>query len=193
MPNEFENMNQAQKILNAAFKCISARGYANVSLRDIAYEAGVVLSQLNYYYQNKEGLFIEIVKTLSQKYLHEIESNLKKGTSKKERISFLIKYFQEMLRQNAELFKILFDLTSMAIWSATLKELVNDLFHNLTELIEKYIVSEFSDKEEYQHHSTATLSRMMLGTLFGISIQVILADGNEDMINSLSTLKILFE
>ena len=193
MLNELENMNQAQKILKAAFNCISARGYANVSLRDIADEAGVVLSQLNYYYKNKEGLFIEIVKMLSQKYLHEIESNLKKGKSKKERISFLIKYFQEMLRQNAELFKILFDLTSMALWSAALKELVNDLFHRLTELIEKYIVSEFSDQEEFQNHSTTTLSRMMLGTLFGTSIQVILADGNEDMIDSLSALKILFE
>jgi len=109
MPNELENMNQAQKILNAAFKCISARGHANVSLRDIADEAGVVLSQLNYYYKNKEGLFIEIVKTLARQYLNEIEDNLKKGKSEKERITYLIKYFQEMLRKNPELFKLLFE------------------------------------------------------------------------------------
>jgi hypothetical protein len=125
--------------------------------------------------------------------LNEIEDNLKKGETKKERMSLLINYFQEMLRQNAELFKILFDLISMALWSEALKELENDLFHRLTELIEKYIVSEFSDQEEFQNHSTTTLSRMILGTLFGTSIQVILADGNEDMIDSLSTLKILFE
>lgn len=191
MPNELENMNQAQKILNAAFKCISARGYANVSLRDIADEAGVVLSQLNYYYKNKEGLFIEIVKTLARQYLNEIEDNLKKGKSEKERITYLIKYFQEMLRKNPELFKLLFDLTSMALWSASLKELLNDLFNSLAGLIEKYIVNDFSDKEKFK--SPITLSRMMLGTLFGTSIQVILANEKEDMIDSLSTLKVLFE
>jgi AcrR family transcriptional regulator len=69
--SEETNVSQAQKILNAAFKCISERGYANVSLRDIADEAGVVLSQLNYYFKNKEGLFKEIVKTLARQYLHE--------------------------------------------------------------------------------------------------------------------------
>jgi AcrR family transcriptional regulator len=191
MPNELENMNQAQKILNAAFKCISARGYANVSLRDIADEAGVVLSQLNYYYKNKEGLFIEIVKTLAQQYLNEIEDNLKKGKSEKERITYLIKYFQEMLRKNPELFKLLFDLTSMALWSASLKELLNDLFNSLAGLIEKYIINDFSDKEKFK--SPIILSRMMLGTLFGTSIQVILANEKEDMIDSLSTLKVLFE
>lgn len=191
MPNELENMNQAQKILNAAFKCISARGYANVSLRDIADEAGVVLSQLNYYYKNKEGLFIEIVKTLARQYLNEIEDNLKKGKSEKERITYLIKYFQEMLRKNPELFKLLFDLTSMALWLASLKELLNDLFNSLAGLIEKYIINDFSDKEKFK--SPIILSRMMLGTLFGTSIQVILANEKEDMIDSLSTLKVLFE
>jgi len=191
MPNELENMNQTQKILNAAFKCISARGYANVSLRDIADEAGVVLSQLNYYYKNKEGLFIEIVKTLARQYLNEIEDNLKKGKSEKERITYLIKYFQEMLRKNPELFKLLFDLTSMALWSASLKELLNDLFNSLAGLIEKYIINDFSDKEKFK--SPIILSRMMLGTLFGTSIQVILANEKEDMIDSLSTLKVLFE
>ena len=147
--------------------------------------------QLNYYYKNKEGLFIEIVKTLARQYLNEIEDNLKKGKSEKERITYLIKYFQEMLRKNPELFKLLFDLTSMALWSASLKELLNDLFNSLAGLIEKYIINDFSDKEKFK--SPIILSRMMLGTLFGTSIQVILANEKEDMIDSLSTLKVLFE
>jgi len=191
MPNESENINQAQKILNAAFKCISVRGYANVSLRDIADEAGVVLSQLNYYYKNKEGLFTKIVKTLSQQYLNEIENNLKKGKSEKERITCLIEYFQKVLRKTPEFFKLLFDLTSMALWSTSLKELQNDLFNSLANLIEKYIINDFPNKEKYK--SSKTLSRMILGTLFGTSMQVILSNENEEMIDSLSTLEILFE
>ena len=193
MANELENLNQSQKILNAAFKCISERGYASVSLRDIADEAGVVLSQLNYYYKNKEGLFTEIIKTLAQQYLNEIEDNLKKGETEKEKMMHLIEYFQEMLKEKPELFKLLFDLTSMALWSESFKELLNDLFNNIVNLIETYIITEFSDERKLKYKSPVTLSRMMLGTLFGMSIQVMLANGEEDMIDSLSSLKALFE
>ena len=193
MDNKLENLNQSQKILNAAFKCISERGYASVSLRDIADEAGVVLSQLNYYYKNKEGLFTEIIKTLAQQYLNEIEDNLKKGETEKEKMMHLIEYFQEMLKEKPELFKLLFDLTSMALWSESFKELLNDLFNNVVNLIETYIINDFSDERILKYKSPVTLSRMMLGTLFGMSIQVILANGEEDMIDSLSSLKALFE
>lgn len=193
MANELENLNQSQKILNAAFKCISERGYASASLRDIADEAGVVLSQLNYYYKNKEGLFTEIIKTLAQQYLNEIEDNLKKGETEKEKMMHLIEYFQEMLKEKPELFKLLFDLTSMALWSESFKELLNDLFNNVVNLIETYIITDFSDERKLKYKSPITLSRMMLGTLFGMSIQVMLANGEEDMIDSLSSLKALFE
>jgi len=54
---ETNEQTQSGKILLAAYSCISTSGYANVSMRNIADEAGVVLSQLNYYYKNKEGLF----------------------------------------------------------------------------------------------------------------------------------------
>ncbi len=188
---ETKNINQAQKIINAAFKCISERGYANVSQRDIADEAGVVLSQLNYYYKNKEGLFAEVIKTLARHYLNEIEDNLKKGKTEKERMFILIEYFQEMLRIKPELFKILFDLTSMSLWSESLKKLQHDLFNDIAGLIRKYIIFE-SNIEKSKYNSSITLSKVMLGTLFGTSIQAMLDEEKEDMIESLSVLKVLF-
>ncbi|NLI92525.1 MAG: TetR/AcrR family transcriptional regulator [Peptococcaceae bacterium] len=193
MAEEINDNPQSQKILNAAFACISKKGYANVSLRDIADEAGVVLSQLNYYYKNKEGLFNEVVKRLAQQYLIEIEAKLKNGESKKEKIACLMKYFQEMLKNKPELFKLLFDLSSMALWSASLRELLNNLFNDVAKLIETNIFHQsITDKENFQEHSAA-LSRIMLGAIIGTSIQVMLAWGQVDMMDSLSTIPVLFE
>lgn len=189
--DQIENLNQSKKILNAAFKCISTKGYANVSLRNIADEAGVVLSQLNYYYKNKEGLFIEVVKMLAQQYIDEIEKTLRKGESGKERIASLIEYFQKIMMKNSELFRILFDLTSMSLWSAPLKELLNNLVNNITELIEKYIFNSCQN-EVNKNYSAATLSRIIFGALFGTSAQVILANGDKDVIDSLSAIEMLF-
>jgi AcrR family transcriptional regulator len=187
-----ENKNQSDKILAAAIDCISRKGYANVSLRDIANEAGVVLSQLNYYYKNKEGLFTQIVKALSEMYIEEIEFSLKKGKSRKERIAFLIIFFQNMLRKEPELFKLLFDLSSMALWSNNLKDLLESLFNRLATLIEKYILKDSVNKENLDK-SSLTLSRMILGTLFGTSVQVVLTKDNDEIIASLSNMKSLFD
>ncbi|MBS3973119.1 MAG: helix-turn-helix transcriptional regulator, partial [Erysipelotrichia bacterium] len=66
---EADQQSQPEKILIAAFEVISSKGYANVSTRDIADKAGVVLSQLNYYFKNKEGLFKEVVRMMVDKYL----------------------------------------------------------------------------------------------------------------------------
>lgn len=193
MNNESEKMNQSQRILNAAFKCISRNGYANISLRDIADEAGVVLSQLNYYYKNKEGLFIEVVKMLGQQYLSEIEGKLKKEESDSDKISSLIKHFQEMLREKPELFKILFDLTSMALWSASLKKLLNNLYSDLTNLIEKYVMKNFNFKEASLSCSPKILSRTILGALLGTSVQVMLANDDENIADSLDIMQLLFQ
>ena len=103
MNNEIERTNQSEKILLAAFKCISSKGYADVSLRDIASEAEVALSQLSYYYKNKEGLFVEVVKLLVQRYLLGIENCLQKSATVNGKISALVKYFQEMLVERPEI------------------------------------------------------------------------------------------
>jgi len=98
--NETNEQTQSEKILSAAYACISTRGYANVSMRDIADEAEVVLSQINYYFKNKEGLFKEVVRMMILKYLKEIEASLKQENSPQKRAKGLINYFKNMLQHN---------------------------------------------------------------------------------------------
>lgn len=193
MDNDMENMNQSQKILFAAFKCISSKGYANVSLRDIANEAGVVLSQLNYYYRNKEGLYKEVIKMMIQKYLLEVEDCLKKGTTAKEKISSLIGYFQEMLAENPELFRLLYDFTGMALWSPPFGELLRSLFKDLSNLIEKHVLNNAAVKDNLKGYTTKSMARMLFGAMFGTAIQVILDPAEKNLPDSLNAVQVVFE
>ena len=135
---------QADIILKAAMDCIAKSGYAEVSIRNIAEEAGVALSQLNYYYKNKEGLFKEVIKKVSNKYLQEIEASLLIQTSPKEKAYSLITYFKEILEHEPDFFKLLYDFSGLALWSPTVKEVLNSLFENLSEIIEANILSQSS-------------------------------------------------
>ncbi len=193
MNNETEKTNQSKKILLAAFKCISSKGYANVSLRDIADEAGVVLSQLSYYYKNKEGLFAEVIKMLMQKYLQEVENCLQKSTTVNEKVSSLVKYFQEMLVERPEIFKILYDFTSMSIWSISSRKLLRSLFEDLSNLIEQHIFSDPTATDSFKSYPSKSMARMLLGTMFGTAIQVVLDPEETDLPNSLNAVQAVFK
>lgn len=189
---ETVKLNQSEKILLAAFKCIASKGYANVSLRDIADEAGVILSQLNYYYKNKDGLYTEVIKMMVQKYLLEIDKCLDMEKTPKERLKSLINYFREMLKYNPELFKLLYEFTGMAMWSTSFSGLLSNLFKEVSSMIEKYIVANIS-LESLKGYSPKSLSRMILGSMFGIAIQVILDREGDDLPEALNSMQILFE
>ena len=188
---ETNGQTQSEKILLSAYACISTRGYANVSMRDIADEAGVVLSQLNYYFKNKEGLFKEVVRMMISKYLREIEASLDQENSPQKRAKGLINYFRNMLQHNPELFRLLYDFTGLAIWSPVFSSLLSELFKDLSDMIEKYIFKDLQLKE-LKGYSTKTLSRLILGSMFGTGIQVLL-DQDEELPEALNAMQILFE
>ncbi|HHV73436.1 MAG TPA: TetR/AcrR family transcriptional regulator [Thermoanaerobacterium sp.] len=188
-----DKISQSQKILNAAYKCISKKGYANVSLRDIANEAGVVLSQLNYYFGNKEGLFAEVIKMMINKYLHEINEALDIGETARDKMASLIKFFKEMLNNNPELFRLLYDLTGLAIWSSSFSSLLRNLFNEISNMIEEKILNKSNLNDNLKNYSSKSVARMILGAMFGTAIQVILDSDEGDISNALNAVQIIFE
>ena len=52
-----EELTTEQKIVEAARKIFTQKGYAATKTRDIAEEAGINLALLNYYFGSKENLF----------------------------------------------------------------------------------------------------------------------------------------
>jgi AcrR family transcriptional regulator len=191
MPKDTKDANQAKRILDAALKCIASKGYANVSLRDIANEAGVVLSQLNYYYKNKEGLLTAVIKALAQKYLSEVEKELKKGNLAKEKLQNIINYFKKILSEQPWLFRLLYDITGMALWSATFRELLQSMYTNLSDLIEKYIINGY-DSDKSKKYSSKALAKMILGTFMGTATQIAI-NPKEDSFDSLNAIQTIFD
>lgn len=192
MRNEMKRTNQSERILQTAFECISSKGYASVSMRDIADEARVALSQLTYHYKNKDGLLTEVIKMMIQEYLLEVEEHLKKGSTPKEKLSELIAYFQGMLAENPKLFKMFFDFTSMSLWSAQFSQLLQNLFDNLVNLIEKYILNDIPLKSNLRKYSPKSIARMLLGAMFGTVIQVILDPQEKEIPEALNAIELLF-
>jgi len=179
MGRKAEKTSQSEKILHTAFQCLSTKGYANVSMRDIADEAGVALSQLNYYYKNKEGLFTEVVKMMMHQYLHEVEDKLKSTQNTKEKIASLVKYFNELIRENPELLRLFIDFTAQSLWLPSFRRQLKKLFADLSEMIEKSISVGTVMNKNMHEYSSKSVAKLVLGALYGTSIQIML-DSDED-------------
>lgn len=178
----------SRRILMTTFECLSAKGYANVSMRDIAREAGVALSQLTYYYNNKEGLFTEVVNMMMREYLQEIDKRLAQAKDYKEKISSLIVFFKELINEKPDLFRLFIDFTAQAQWHPSFKVQVDNLFESIAKLIEKSVLSQESmlqESNKLQGYSPKAVSKLILGTLYGTSIQIMLGSSKEDAFEAL--------
>lgn len=161
----------SERILSAAVRCIARRGYANVSLRDIAAEAGVVLSQLNYYYTNREGLFIEVLRSMVHSIRAEVEQGLGAGSTPREHVSGLVSRFQQLLSRRPEFSSLLLDLTSMSQWREPFRALLRDFYNDLYILTETHLASPGAGTR----YSPKAMARAIVNTLVGEAMQAALA------------------
>jgi AcrR family transcriptional regulator len=61
-------------LLEAAKKVLRQKGYAGLSTRDVAMEAGVPLSQIHYHFGSKQGMLLALFEYLNAQLLHRQET-----------------------------------------------------------------------------------------------------------------------
>ncbi len=193
MSENAEKENPSQKILATAFECLASRGYANVSMRDIAGEAGVALSQLTYYYRNKQGLFTQVIDRMIRQYLHEIEDILTSAANPKERMALLVRYFKKLIREQPKLLMLFIDFTAQALWVPAFRKQVDELFDSITEMIETNILNGSENCESLHGHSSRSLAKLILGALYGTSVQVLLGFHQEEDMQAIHLAENLFQ
>ena len=71
----------ATAILDAAYDCLLADGYAGLSTRKVAALAGVPLSQVHYHYGSKGGLLLAVLESANRRRLAR-QTEMYAGTSR---------------------------------------------------------------------------------------------------------------
>lgn len=93
-----------QKIIRAARKVFTRKGYAATRTRDIADEAGINLALLNYYYRSKEKLFqLVMAEKLQQLFSVVFPIVNDDALSLDQKVKTLVERYIDMLLENPEL------------------------------------------------------------------------------------------
>lgn len=139
-------MQRKEQILKTAVSLFNDRGYANVSLREIAKEAGTTIGNLTYHFPKKEDLVFSLLDTLQTRFILDVPENKHRA----ELLSHLLNSFltaEQNEKDHPFYYKNIYDLT---MCSETLakrnkifqKDLYDYYIHILTTLKEDGVLKE---------------------------------------------------
>jgi AcrR family transcriptional regulator len=169
------------RILDATYRAIAARGWGAVTLREIAEESGVVLSQLSYYFGNKDGLFAAVLERMQREYAENLAVKLQNANGFRERLERLIDYNRLLLKENTDLYRNFLEFFNFAMASPKFKRQVTAFLAEISKAIEEQITQKQKSNQKLASYSSGAVTHFILSASFGISLQHLLAPKNKDV------------
>lgn len=101
-PKEAKSLSQEMedKIMLSATRVFVLKGKAGTSMQDIANEAGINRTLLNYYFRSKDNLFEQVFSKLFSRFLPFIVNTLQAEIPADKRLENFIDYYFTMLIEN---------------------------------------------------------------------------------------------
>ena len=179
----------AQKILAAASRLLAERGYAAVTLENVAAEAGVNKASIRYNFGNKAGLVAAVVDALIHDECLRLAADLR-TVSEQDRLHAAMVGIQGMI-VGADSFRGFFDILPHAFRDDDLRERMFELYRwwyrqNLEWL---GLAVETSDGE--QHEILTGLAELIAAIPDGLSVQAGLDPEHFDLKRPLAALELL--
>ncbi|MBD1371059.1 TetR/AcrR family transcriptional regulator [Hazenella sp. IB182357] len=103
--------NRKERILSAGYRLFGRFGYAHTSMKQIAKEADVAQGLISYYFENKEGLLVAIVRErMIGKGIPNTMRQLSEVSNKDELLAKAYTYIVSLRRKHPEWFTMLLSL-----------------------------------------------------------------------------------
>jgi AcrR family transcriptional regulator len=113
--DEGKRSGRMRAIIQSAYTIMGRKGFVNVSLADIAEEAGISKALLHYYFKDKDELVGEIYTYTIGRYFDRIAPVYGEPLPLAEKINRIIDVYYDFLQENPEWFVILMELTILGM------------------------------------------------------------------------------
>ena len=160
-----------QQILRAMFNCLAERGYARVTMRDIAKEAGVSVGTLYLYFRDKN----EIIAALQQESDDRVEKGLTKqsGQTPAQELQSTLEY---MLMEMEEpgigaTLRVDLQLWAESVHHDSLGTLARRVLAEKTDMFAELIRAAQSAGEMPQAWDPESLARLLIAIISGMELQ----------------------
>ena len=133
------NERRAQ-ILDAFHICAVRKGLARTSLREVAQEAGVPVSNLHHFFKNRDEMVSELMKRIVGGIVADLRAEARHADSTKRRLERVLEFLLGSRGQKLEDGSLYYDLWSLAHRSQTVRRTLQDLIRDQRETFFELLV-----------------------------------------------------
>lgn len=99
---------QRDKVLKVAAGLFAAKGFGGAGMREIAREAGVSLSMINYYFGSKRGVLEELLERHQDRYLAAVTGALQSAETVEGKVKAWVRAAVTLARHTGPAMKVIF-------------------------------------------------------------------------------------
>lgn len=156
------------KIIKSALKLFSQKGFLGTTTKEIAKEAGVAEVTLFRYFQSKENLFNEVLR--SQSFLPTLKDLLPKleGSDLRDALERVGKYFLRILKKKRDLVCIMH--SEIMMYPDEIREIHGKIISELSDTFSKFL-DEQKRKGLIRDIDTKYASMIFFGMLYNMFIK----------------------
>lgn len=135
---QFQDIRQAsiQKILDAAMKLFSTKGYVSVSVKDIAKAAGISQGLMYNYFESKEKLLSFIVSQMIAD-MGKLMTGVATAEAPVDQLKNLIKSSFQMLREQRAFYEMLLPIVTQQAVALKVRKQLQMIFQSATSQLEE--------------------------------------------------------
>jgi AcrR family transcriptional regulator len=128
------------QILDAFHTCARRKGLASASLREVAEEAGVPVSNLHHFFKNRDEMVSELVKRIVGRIVANLKAEARLSEDSERRTERVLEFLLGSKGQKLEDGSLYYDLWSMAHRSQTVRQTFQDLIRDQRQIFFELLV-----------------------------------------------------
>jgi AcrR family transcriptional regulator len=169
-PRGYRKPEKAEAMLVACSRLVGGKGYAEVSMKDIANEAGVHQSLLHYYFENKDNLFLELFRFLRRRYLDIMSEVAYSPVDMEEKLDVGFEAFQDFAKEEPKWMLMVMDLIIQAVHKPESKLEVLSFYNEAANLTKKGLRNKKGADIVGKDLDEEVLSALLIAAMTGLGI-----------------------
>ncbi len=170
-----EQQDTKERIIAAASKVLSEKGYDATTLREISREARAAPGLVHYYFGGKDALLVEALQTAGRQFHHRME-RLMQQVSAEQSLNVLLAQLFERVEQEEEVYRLRYESFSLGLHNPVLAPAVRERLAQRREEIGSVIsivmdkLAQAADVERSSVNPTS-LAALLLALFDGLALQ----------------------
>ena len=177
-----------KQILEATFNCLIKKGYHDITMQDIACESNVSKGLLHYYFKSKENLFFEMLDTIIQKFVKDVEKDLRPLNDPREKLKRVIRHFTKSIDDYREVCTVLMYYWGQIKTQKEIKKRLRNCYSMYRKIIAE-IINKGIAQGNFRKINVGHLSAIISGVVDGLFLQKILEEELFDVEEMVETIE----